>query len=140
MPSFGARSKSMLETCDARLDELCHRVIQMTDFAVICGARGKAEQDEAFRTGRSRLQWPRSKHNAQPPELSRAVDIAPWHGTPPHIRWSNEREFVFLSGCMITAAHVMGIGLRWGGNWDEDADLYDRNVPFDLVHYELTDD
>ena len=68
---------------------------------------------------------------------SRAVDIAPWNPVPPHIRWNNEREFVFLAGRMVQAARSIGVKLRWGGDWDMDNDLYDLNKPFDLGHFEL---
>jgi hypothetical protein len=30
----------------------------------------------------------------------------------------------------------MGIGLRWGGDWDSDKDFSDQNFD-DLVHWEL---
>ena len=95
-----------------------------------------SEQNEAFRTGHSRAQWPDSKHNAIPPLLSQAVDLVPWHRSAPHIRWGNEREFVYLAGHMMQAAHDLGVTIRWGGDWDRDEDLYDRNVPFDLGHFE----
>lgn len=137
MPAFGPRSRGMLETVDQDMVDVCNRAILATDFAVICGARGPTAQNEAFRTGRSLVRWPDSKHNAMLPDLSRAVDIVPWHTNAPHIRWNNEREFVFLAGHMDQAAHDLGIAIRWGGNWDQDDDLYDRNVPFDLGHFEL---
>lgn len=137
MPSFGRRSREKLDTCHFRLQNICELVIQDYDFTVLCGHRGEEEQEEAYRTGRSKLRWPKSKHNQ---ERSLAIDIAPWHTGLPHIRWENEREFVFLAGRMVQAAHGLGYWLRWGGDWDMDDDLYDRNVPFDLVHFELVDE
>jgi peptidoglycan L-alanyl-D-glutamate endopeptidase CwlK len=112
-------------------------VIPYYDFTVLCGRRGEEEQDEAYRTGRSNLKWPNSKHNAKPFEFSEAVDIAPWHTARPHIRWDAEREFCFLAGRIMQAADDLGVSLRWGGNWDQDQDFYDSNKPFDLVHFEL---
>jgi hypothetical protein len=100
----------------------------------VCGFRNMAEQNEAFATGRSKLQYSDSKHNLIP---SYAVDVAPWHQPLPHIRWEAEREFFFLAGLMTQAARSIGSTLRWGGNWDMDQDFYDSNVPFDLVHFEL---
>jgi hypothetical protein len=73
----------------------------------------------------------------EPPELSRAVDIAPWFSVKPHIRWDHEREFVYLAGHMMMAAAALGVDLRWGGDWDSDQDLYDSNKPFDLGHFEV---
>jgi len=140
MPSFGTRSRARLATCHQLLVGVCEEVIQYYDFTVLCGHRGEQEQDEAFATGHSKLQFPASKHNhlddREMPE-SLAVDIAPWHKTKPHIRWDNEREFTYLAGQIIMAANFFNVDIRWGGNWDRDQDLYDPNVPFDLVHFEL---
>ncbi len=127
----------MLETVKHPLVLVCNRAIQSIDFAVLCGRRLEDAQEEAYRTGMSLAHWPDSAHNAIPPELSKAVDIAPWHMIRPHIRWEAEREFVKLAGHMAQAAHDLGIRLRWGGDWDQDDDLYDRNVPFDLGHFEF---
>lgn len=118
---------------------VCKEVVQDTDFTVIWGARGREAQEEAFRTGHSTKRWPDSKHNAEPPNLSNAVDIAPWHAEKPHIRWNAEREFVYLAGRMMQAASMLGVRLRWGGDWDMDQDLYDKNLPFDLGHFERVD-
>ena len=137
MPAFGPRSLGLLATVDYDLVRICRRTILVSDFAVICGARGKDAQEEAYRTGNSNARWPESKHNAIPPGLSLAVDLAPWHKGKPHIRWENEREFVFLAGQMAQAAHELGVRIRWGGDWDRDNDLYDINKPFDLGHYEI---
>jgi peptidoglycan L-alanyl-D-glutamate endopeptidase CwlK len=134
-----------LDTCDSVLIEICEAVIKDYDFTVLSGFRSEAEQQEAYDTGHSNLVFPNSKHNVRlvkPEEFdstpcSQAVDIAPWHAKRPHIRWDNEREFVFLAGLMTQAANERGIRLRWGGNWDQDMDLYDVNKPFDLVHFGL---
>jgi peptidoglycan L-alanyl-D-glutamate endopeptidase CwlK len=134
MPSFGSRSHEQLHTCRSELVNICENVIQHFDFTVLCGFRNMADQNEAFATGRSKLQYPESRHNKNP---SYAVDVAPWHVGYPHIRWDAEREFFFLAGLMTQAARSIGVTLRWGGNWDMDDDLYDRNVPFDLVHFEI---
>lgn len=140
MFNFGSRSMSRLITCHSDIQIVCHAVISHSDFTVICGRRGEEAQNEAFDTGHSRVQWPNSKHNAIEPDLSEAVDIAPWHSDMPHIRWGNEREFVSLAGRMLQAAEAIGIRLRWGGDWDMDQDLYDINKPFDLGHFERIGD
>lgn len=137
MAQFGNASRFRLDTCEPKLVDVCELVILHCDFTVIWGRRGEQEQRQAYRTGNSTKEWPDSKHNAEPPLLSQAIDIAPWHVIPPHIRWENEREFVMLAGRMIQAGYFMGVWIRWGGNWDMDDDLYDRNKPFDLGHFEL---
>jgi hypothetical protein len=136
MASFGTRSLERLRTCHTEIQEVCFEVIPVYDFTVIWGRRGEEPQNEAFAQGFSTKPWPESKHNALEPLLSDAIDIAPWHTTRPHIRWGNEREFVYLAGHIMQAAATLGIELIWGGNWDQDQDLYDLNKPFDLGHFE----
>ena len=48
MPSFGQRSLGRLETVVPELAVVCHEVIRTLDFTVLCGRRGKDEQNEAF--------------------------------------------------------------------------------------------
>jgi len=136
MPRFGKASLDKLATCHSELRIVCGAVIPYMDFTIIWGARGMEPQNEAFAKGFSHVPWPESKHNAIPPDLSDAVDIAPWHTERPHIRWKNENEFIYLAGRMMQAASSLGIKLRWGGDWDRDQDLYDVNKPFDLGHFE----
>ena len=136
MPVFGKASLAKLETCHEEIQQVCFEVIPIYDFTIICGRREEEAQNQAFHDGFSGVRWPDSKHNAEPPELSDAVDIAPWHSTRLHVRWKNELEFVQLSGYMLQAAAALGIKLRWGGDWNQDHDLYDINKPFDLCHFE----
>jgi hypothetical protein len=134
--SFGEQSLARLGTCHQELQEVCFAVIPFYDFTIIWGRRGEQAQNLAYSDGYSTKPWPESNHNAIAPLLSDAVDIAPWHEKLPHIRWNAEREFVQLSGYILQAAAALGIELTWGGDWDSDRDLYDRNLPFDLGHFE----
>ncbi len=134
MAKFGSRSRTRLLTCDIKLQIICDSVILNYDFTVIWGFRGEEAQNDCFDRGTSTKRFPNSKHNKSP---SIAVDIAPWHTDQPHIRWDNEREFVYLAGMIMQAAASRDYDLRWGGNWDMDQDLYDFNKPFDLGHFEL---
>jgi peptidoglycan L-alanyl-D-glutamate endopeptidase CwlK len=136
MTSFGERSLSRLATCHTEIQEVCFEVIPVYDFTIICGRRGEQAQNSAFANGYSNVSWPESRHNAIPPGLSEAIDIAPWFAKRPHIRWDHEREFIQLSGYILQAAFTLGVELRWGGDWDSDRDLYDINKPFDLGHFE----
>jgi hypothetical protein len=136
MSSFGTRSLSRLGTCHQELQEVCFEVIPVLDFTIVWGRRGEVAQNSAFANGYSNVPWPESAHNALEPLLSDAVDVAPWHTKRPHIRWNAEREFVLLAGHILQAAAALGIELTWGGDWDSDRDLYDRNLPFDLGHFE----
>jgi len=133
---YGQASVAKLMTCHAEIVVVCNTVIPYYDHTIVWGRRGKAAQNEAFALGFSNARWLESPHNAEPPALSEAVDIAPWHVVKPHIRWKADREFILLAGHMMQAAAALGIKLRWGGDWDRDHDLYDLNRPFDLGHFE----
>lgn len=128
MPKFSTRSKERLSTCDQRLFDLFSDVVEHFDCTVLVGHRTEAEQDEAFRTGHSKLKWPKSKHNHTP---SLAVDVAPYP-----IDWKDRERFTYFAGFVLGMATTRGIRIRWGGNWQMDTML--RNNTFDdLVHFEI---
>jgi len=109
MPSFGRRSKSRLGTCHNLLQEILEEAIKEYDFSVLCGHRGKEDQDAAFNSGNSKLKFPQSKHNKMP---SLAVDIAPYP-----IDWNNIDRFKDLGKIIKRIADEKGIDLSWGGDW-----------------------
>lgn len=130
MPSFGRLSRQRLDTCHEDLQYICEEAIKVIDFTVVCGHRGKVEQDKAFKVGNSKLQYPNSKHNKVP---SLAVDLAPY----PTL-WSEPRQFYILAGVIFAIADANRIRLRWGGDWDGDWDLRDQKWD-DLAHFEIKD-
>lgn len=119
---WGARSLGRLATCHPALRALFERVILRpdlpSDLTVLCGFRGKPEQDAAFAAGTSRLRWPQSKHNAQP---SRAVDVAPLVGGAVTWDWPAYHAFAPLVKAEWAAMQREGLfpGFRlvWGGDW-----------------------
>ena len=88
MPAFSKKSEARLNTCHPDLQAVCRELIKQYDFAVLCGHRGKAEQNAAFDAGNSRLIYPQSKHNSKP---SLAVDIALLHRFDALARLMRER-------------------------------------------------
>jgi hypothetical protein len=113
--SFGTRSTLALESCVEPLQLVAHRAIQIIDFSVLCGHRGREAQDDAFEAGASKLRWPHSIHNRIPSE---AFDLAPYP-----ISWAkaDEWRFVELAGVVLRAAHDLEIKLDWGFHlwgWD----------------------
>ncbi len=131
MPTLSERSLENLSLVDIRLRGVIEQAIEIVDFSVLEGYRGPDRQDEMFRTGQSKLQWPDSKHNSLP---SLAVDIAPYP-----IDWEDTERFVFLAGVVFTIAIQNGIDLRWGGDWDGDGFMRDETFR-DYVHFELLED
>ncbi len=66
-------AQKLLE-CDPRLQVIVNELLEHMDISVLCGYRGKEDQDKAYAEGKSKLKFPLSKHNVTP---SLAVDIAP---------------------------------------------------------------
>ncbi len=128
MPSFSQNSQNELLTIDYRLQEVFNEVIKHFDCAVMQGYRTQAEQDEKFRQGLSKVQFPNSKHNASP---SLAVDVAPYP-----IDWNDRERFTLFAGFVKGIAVSMGYHLRWGGDWDSDTQVKDNNFD-DLPHFEI---
>ena len=132
MASFGERSRMHLATVDPRLATVLNSVIEHYDFTIVCGARSKEAQDEAFATGASKVQWPNSKHNR---DVSSAVDIAPWTNG---IDWKDSLAFAFLAGLVSKSAHSHGVRLRWGGDWVSDGSTRDQSF-MDIGHMEIVE-
>lgn len=131
MPRFSRRSRDRLDSCDERLQRVFDKVVETFDCSIIQGHRGEEEQNEAFRTGKSQLRFPESKHNKTP---SLAVDVAPYP-----IDWNDHRRFYLFAGYAMATAQDMGIRLRWGGDWDGDFTWKDQTF-HDLPHFEILGD
>lgn len=106
MKKFSAASAKKLGTCAQSLQLLCNEVLQELDITVICGTRGEAEQQEAFKTGKSKLQFPNSKHNSLP---SQAVDIAPYP-----VDWNDIKGFENMLTVVERCAEKLNIDIRLG--------------------------
>ena len=129
MAEFSQKSLNKLEQCHPKLQQLFLEVVKEHDCTVICGYRGKAEQDEAFYSGTSQVKWPNGKHNQFP---SLAVDVWPY----PYPRTktgeldSNSVIWDEFAALVLKKAEELGINIVWGGAW---------NTLKDKPHYELVD-
>lgn len=128
MPSFNKRSLEKLRSAHPDLQRLFLAVIAETDCTILCGHRGKEEQQGAYQDGLSKLQWPDSKHNKLP---SLAVDASPYP-----IDWKNTERFLVFGRQVLAKANELGLKIRWGADWDMDGDTTDQRF-MDLVHFEL---
>ena len=128
MPEFSEQSRGKLVTCDASLQLLFNEVVKKYDCSVITGYRGKAEQEEAFKNGKSQVHFPNGKHNKIP---SVAIDVSPYP-----IDWSDTKRFYHFAGYVKGVANSLGISIRWGGDWNSDNNFSD-NAFNDLVHFEI---
>lgn len=69
------------------------------------------EQTQAFIAGRSRLQWPNSKHNKTPSE---AVDIAPYNTELKGVDWTDIASFERMCKKIEQIASAFNIKLKLG--------------------------
>ena len=132
--AWGRRSLARLGQCHPLLQTLMHRVIARPDLpfdlTILCGHRTQLEQEVAYKSGASKLRWPKSKHNQNP---SLAVDVAPFIDGAPSWDWKHYHELAPLVrdewGRMKSEGLVPdGEDLTWGGDW--------RSFP-DGPHWEL---
>ena len=125
MPRYSETSKKRLATATAPLQRVFNHVIKFFDNTIVCGYRPPEEQLELFNEGKSKVKF--GKHNKFPSE---AVDAAPYP-----IDWTDTKRFIFFGGFVLGVASVLGVRLRWGGDWSMDTELKDNKFN-DYVHFE----
>ncbi len=135
---FGAASKQHLLQVDPDLRAVAELALSwgIMDFTVYESIRTKAEQNRLYNCDppKTDKQWPNSGHNIlNPGDLSQAFDAAPYINGA--ISWDT-RHCLFLAGIICSAAAVLRMPLRWGGNWDMDGEPVTDQTFDDLVHYE----
>lgn len=141
MPKFSKASQQKLETCDPRLQLLFNEVIKWRDCKVTDGYRGKEAQDEAYRTGASKLPFPKGRHNRNP---SMAADVIPYpvdwriRTTKQAARYYSFAGFVEGIWCSLLSSGKVSGTLVWGGDWDNDKDFEDQNWD-DFPHFQIQD-
>ena len=107
--SFGKKSLERLDQCDIRLQTLCKKMLECSDFdmTVTCGHRGKEEQEKAFKEGKSKAHFGQSKHNSLP---SKAVDICPYP-----INWdTNDIRWHKMVALAYDIASSLGFRIKCG--------------------------
>jgi peptidoglycan L-alanyl-D-glutamate endopeptidase CwlK len=98
------------------------------DLKLLVGWRSAAEQEAAFKAGKSQKKPGTSKHNSMP---ARAVDMALYP-----VVWKDEVMFGYLAGIVAVASANVGVKTRWGGDWDSDGNTLEHTLR-DLDHWEL---
>lgn len=130
MSSFSQKSIERLNECHPDLQKLFFEVIKNYDCTITCGHRGKEDQDEAVRTGHSKVSFPNSKHNSKP---SQAVDVVPFP-----VDWNDLTRFYHFAGFVLATAKQLGIKIRWGGDWNGDLKFKEEKFK-DLPHWEIVE-
>ena len=128
MPRFGKTSKAKLATCHEDLQKILNEVIKYVDCSVIEGHRSEERQNKLFDEGKTKLKYPKGRHNSNP---SRAVDVVPYP-----IDWNDRERFHLFAGFVLGIAQSMGIKLRWGGDWNMNFEVDDNQFD-DFPHFEL---
>lgn len=134
---YGKRSKKVLSEIHFDLQTVFSFVLQFFDHSLVCGRRGKAAQTKAYNSGKSKLKWPESKHNAEAPALSNAVDAYPYP-----VNFKRFQRQIYFAGAVVGIAWVFyKIGkidnlIRWGGDWNKNTILSDQSFN-DYPHFEV---
>ena len=128
MPRFGRKSKERLATCDEKLQVLFKEVIKYVDCSILEGHRGEDRQNALYKEGKTKVLYPRGRHNADP---SRAVDVVPYP-----VDWEDRERMTLFAGFVLGIASQMGLNIRWGGDWDQDFEVQDNKFD-DFPHFEL---
>ncbi len=120
MAKYSKVSQSRLMTCNPILQDIFNELIQEYDHSILCGERGKEDQDNAFNTGKSKAKWGQSKHNVIPGvrTLSDAVDAAPYP-----IDWNDHTRFSEMNDKVQAIAKRKNVKINWGGNFKSLRDL-----------------
>jgi hypothetical protein len=120
-----------LNQCHPEIKRLVVAVSERIPLNVSCGFRNEIDQNKAFYSGQSKKKWPDGEHNKLP---SKAVDMEPLKRST--IDWRDKELFYYFAGYVQSVADILGIKIRWGGDWDSDKDFHDQTFN-DLCHFEL---
>lgn len=135
MPKFSQESFSKLSTCHPDLQALFYEVIKYCDCTILEGYRNERDQDIAFSSGHSKLQYPHSMHNYTP---ALAVDV-----TPDPINLADDKKALWFGGYVLGIAQKLKDegkithSIRWGGSWNGFGVMNTPHMLNDLVHFEI---
>lgn len=139
MAKFGRRSKEKLANLNPKMVRVLRLAIRLFDFTILETNRTEEQHEVNVKNGKTKVKYKDSKHSEKP---SDAVDTCPWPivwpenvgGLKPKIKAT--ARFYFMAGAILMAGMLLGIPVRWGGDWDGDTDFNDQTFD-DLVHFEL---
>jgi len=126
-------SLARLEGVDPRLVAIVKRAIQIStvDFMVVEGVRTLARQKQLYAQGRTVpgkvVTWTLKSRHID----GEAVDLLP----APY-DWKDPKGFDAVNRAMMQAADELGVGLRWGADWDRDGKPREKGEG-DSPHWEL---
>lgn len=130
---FGDKSRQVFATLDPRLQRVVKELLRYVDVSLLCGTRSRAEQSRLYKEGRTKVRFPKSKHNRNP---SLAVDLAPY----PYPKTDEDLRVAlgFIAGLAMRIADEHHVTLRWGGDWNMNGNVEDNGFD-DLFHLEIVE-
>jgi len=150
---FGTHSRRQLATLHPSFQAVLHEVLETDDFAIDQGGRTEAQQWEYYNAGTSQLHPPDGKHLIQPDGWAYAADLCPWinghrlatdaESFGPYqmaqFAWFLRRveqvgEYLLRAQALVTGEHFH---LRFGINWDGDAEILTDQKFQDWFHVEM---
>ena len=119
------RSYNNFMTLEPRLQLIVYGLYHFWDIVVLEGHRTIERQKELLKQGRTK-----TMHSKHLPFPSCAVDIAVY-------KYLDDKNQLYrLNGTVKMLSDILGIKLRWGGDWNMDNDTKDNSFD-DLYHYEV---
>ena len=141
MHIFSTRSKNALLHCHQDLQTLAEYALQCSeiDFCITEGHRSAQRQALLFKEGKTLIDGrnKQSKHNFLPARAFDFCAIVKGKAT-----WE-ENYMCYLAGVFIACAHLlkhtkrMQYPIRWGGNWNRDGIIIQKQTLVDMPHIEL---
>ena len=111
MPKFSNTSLKRIQECHPDLQTLFYSVVKDVDCSVLCGYRGRDEQEAAFAAKTSKARFGESPHNEVP---SMAADVVPYP-----VDWNNLQRFEEFANIVKKRAGELGIQIVWGGDFKD---------------------
>jgi peptidoglycan L-alanyl-D-glutamate endopeptidase CwlK len=137
--ALGQSSRAKLAGVHPKMVAVVERAIQLSevDFRVIEGVRTPERQRELYAQGRTKpgnvVTWTLNSNHFKNPKTGygHAVDLLP----APY-DWKDLKNFDRVAKAMLAAAKELGVGIRWGADWDRDGKPRERGET-DSPHFEL---
>lgn len=141
MPEFGSKSKAVRASLHPKLQLLVDRVVEIVDISLVESIRSEGIQTLYFQERKTKVNYPNSKHNATDDPLlhgvcfsvSDAIDLVPYPTA-----YKDKAQMLLVAGVVLAVAAMLGINIRWGGDWNGDGIINDNKGEFyDPWHFEL---
>lgn len=149
VPVFSTHSLHNRSQMHPHMRAVADELIKHVDFSIDEAWRGDTAQQAAFDSGASRAKPGQSKHNTVDEKGQPCAEAAHFVPFPRPAAPKSEdpverakevarewREYAYFAGAVNLCAAMVGVKLRWGGDWNDNWRTAD-NTFNDLQHFEL---